>query len=98
MSLAEKSFIFTYKDLQNWEDDHYRHEILSPSSVKRDREIKFKRYGYYGVKEYWIVDPEKQLIEVYDLEQAKLIQVVPKNQILNRPTFPDLNLLLGKIF
>jgi len=73
-------------------------EILSPSTKKRDRELKYKRYAYYGVKEYWIIDPEKQLVEVYDLAANQLIKVVPKNQSLSTPTFTDLNLDLQTIF
>jgi Uma2 family endonuclease len=73
-------------------------EILSPSTKKRDRELKYKRYAYYGVKEYWIIDPEKQLVEVYDLTANQLVKVVPKNQSLNTPTFTNLNLDLKTIF
>ena len=73
-------------------------EILSPSTKKRDRELKYKRYAYYGVKEYWIIDPEKQLVEVYDLAANQLVKVVPKNQSLSTPTFTDLNLDLKTIF
>lgn len=181
MKVADKKIVFTYDDLLEWEDDHYRHEliegdhfmtpspnlyhqsisanlfwhlkkyvderklgivlaapadiklsdidvlvpdifyvkqeradqvhgnylteapalvveILSPSTAKRDRDIKYKRYAVYGVKEYWIVDPEKQTIETHDLEQQKLIRIFSKSEQLNSPTFPDLNLPLNKIF
>jgi Uma2 family endonuclease len=40
-------------------------EILSKSTAKRDRGIKLTDYAAHGVREYWIVDPEKQLIEQY---------------------------------
>jgi Uma2 family endonuclease len=73
-------------------------EVMSPSSVARDREGKYKRYAYYGVKEYWIVDLQRKLVEVYDLEQDKLINVIPQKQKLNSPIFEDLNLDLTKIF
>ena len=72
-------------------------EILSPSTANRDRETKFKRYAVYGVKEYWIVDPEKQQIDVFDLEQQKLIEMFPKDGVLNTPTFPDIHLELTKV-
>ena len=40
-------------------------EIVSPSSVKMDYERKRKLYRESGVKEYWIVDPEKERVKVY---------------------------------
>ena len=36
-------------------------EILSPSSIRRDRYEKQDQYARFGVKEYWIVDPVKSL-------------------------------------
>ena len=43
-------------------------EILSTSTAKRDRGIKFVDYALNGVKEYWIVDPDKKIVEQYFLE------------------------------
>ena len=43
-------------------------EIVSPSSRKRDMMLKMKKYGEMGVREYWIVDPEKKKVIVYDFE------------------------------
>lgn len=40
-------------------------EIISPSSLKSDRNTKFKLYERTGVNEYWIVDTKNQSIEVY---------------------------------
>jgi len=44
-------------------------EIVSPSSVVRDRVDKKEVYQETGVKEYWIVDPNNTAIEVYHLEE-----------------------------
>jgi Uma2 family endonuclease len=46
-------------------------EILSPSTFKVDRKDKFNTYLFFGVSEYWIVDPKNQSIEVYVLENDK---------------------------
>lgn len=42
-------------------------EIVSPSSRPMDYLIKLFKYRSAGVREYWIVDPEKNRITVYDL-------------------------------
>lgn len=44
-------------------------EILSPSTKARDRFYKYNLYIKEKVKEYWIVDPIKNKIEVYLLEK-----------------------------
>lgn len=40
-------------------------EILSPSTKKHDRFTKMQHYAAAGVKEYWIVDPLAEAVEVY---------------------------------
>lgn len=40
-------------------------EILSPSTESRDRGVKVDRYGIHGVPEYWIVDGDNEVVEVY---------------------------------
>lgn len=41
-------------------------EVLSPGSRKLDCSIKLFKYRAAGVREYWIVDPEKQTVRAYD--------------------------------
>lgn len=41
-------------------------EIVSPSSKRMDYMIKLFLYQNAGVKEYWIIDPEKNRIMVYN--------------------------------
>lgn len=45
-------------------------EILSPTSIKRDRTMKLRTYAQFCVPEYWIVDPAHTTIEQYSLIQA----------------------------
>lgn len=42
-------------------------EVLSPSTEKRDRDIKFKDYALHGVGEYWIIDAVAETVELYRL-------------------------------
>lgn len=50
-------------------------EILSPSTRKKDMQLKLYKYGEAGVKEYWMVDPDSKKVIVYDLEH-ELIPVI----------------------
>lgn len=47
-------------------------EILSLSSRKKDMFTKLAKYKEAGVREYWLVDPDKKKVLVYDLEHEEL--------------------------
>ena len=40
-------------------------EILSPSTAHRDRGIKLDLYARSGVRQYWIVDPAEDVVDVW---------------------------------
>ncbi|MEA3209577.1 MAG: hypothetical protein QOE70_2634 [Chthoniobacter sp.] len=40
-------------------------EVLSSSTEARDRGVKFRDFEAHGVGEYWLVDPERELLEQY---------------------------------
>ena len=42
-------------------------EVLSPSTERHDRGVKFDDYAAHGITEYWIVDPGANTIEQYVL-------------------------------
>ena len=46
-------------------------EILSEATEKTDRTAKRALYERFGVKEYWIVDPAKSRIEVFEYRDGK---------------------------
>ena len=46
-------------------------EILSPSSATRDLLVKKDLYESFGVKEYWIIDPENEEVFVYENKGGK---------------------------
>jgi Uma2 family endonuclease len=43
-------------------------EVLSPSTEAHDRGIKFVDYAIHGVAEYWIIDPDAEMVEQYTLK------------------------------
>ena len=45
-------------------------EILSPSTWEKDMYVKLGKYESAGVREYWIVDPKKKRVLVYDFEHT----------------------------
>ncbi len=43
-------------------------ELVSPSSVRRDRYDKKALYARFGVKEYWLGDPANKALEILELK------------------------------
>lgn len=44
-------------------------EVVSPSSRSRDYLVKLNKYYYAGVREYWIIDPKKKTVSVYQFHE-----------------------------
>ncbi len=66
---AERSEIITQKNISGAPDLII--EIISPSTAYYDMFDKKELYEHFGVKEYWIVDPIRQWVEVYDLKDKR---------------------------
>lgn len=47
-------------------------EVVSPSSRRMDYFTKLFKYCTAGVREYWIVDPDRKRITVYDFESEDI--------------------------
>jgi Uma2 family endonuclease len=68
-------------------------EVLSPSNVEKDTEIKRKAYAQSGVPEYWIVRPATRDVLVYAEPDDALGDYVQSQRIasdaeLVSPTLP----------
>lgn len=46
-------------------------EVLSPSTTRRDKIDKFRLYERHAAQEYWLVDPQAQVVEVFGLEEER---------------------------
>ena len=75
-------------------------EILSPSSDKIDIKLKRDLYERFGVREYWIVYPDKEKVEVYLLREAKykLKGTFSRNETLEVNAIENLKVNLKEIF
>ncbi len=59
-------------------------EILSPSTAARDRTVKRKLYRRHGVAEYWIVDPERATVEVWNFGADATAPLVASDRLTVR--------------
>jgi len=74
-------------------------EILSPSTSKRDIGIKKKLYARHSVREYWVVDPEGEMVDLFNLKgrefESKRYGV---QEFLSSSVIKDLTIEVKKIF
>jgi Uma2 family endonuclease len=47
-------------------------EVISPESRSRDRGEKFYEYEQGGVREYWLIDPQRKRAEFYSLGKGSI--------------------------
>ncbi len=77
-------------------------EILSESTRKTDEIIKRKLYERFGVREYWVVDPELETVKLYRLtgKAYKRVSELSRESgdALTTPLLPKLKMALKDLF
>jgi Uma2 family endonuclease len=77
-------------------------EIASKGTRKRDETIKRRLYEQAGVTEYWVVDPEIDVIRVYRRTDNRFNRPTELSRdagdLLTTPLLPGLQLPLARIF
>ncbi len=75
-------------------------EIASPSTHSRDRTVKYERYAYFGVPEYWIVNADAQTVEVFALENHSyaLLGIARGDEVIVSRVLPNLALRAAALF
>jgi Uma2 family endonuclease len=75
-------------------------EVLSPASTRYDREDKGRAYFAAGVREYWLVDPERETVEVLvaSTRDFTLHRAYTRDDVLTTPSMPGLSIALGAVF
>ena len=77
-------------------------EVLSDSTRRLDEIQKRKLYDGAGVDEYWIVDPELQLVKIYRRETGAFTRVAEIDAdtggTLTSPLFPGFALPIHEVF
>ena len=65
-------------------------EIVSPSSKTMDNYKKLGAYIEAGVREYWIVDPIRETVIVYDIENGEIPRFYHFTDSVNSAIFEEL--------
>lgn len=72
-------------------------EIVSPASKKMDYLLKLLKYRSAGVKEYWIVDAEKNRVIVYNFTGDESINEYTLQDSVNAGIYDDLVIDFGSL-
>jgi Uma2 family endonuclease len=72
-------------------------EILSPSTRKYDKAVKFELYDAMGIAEYWIVDPERETVSIYRRTPSGFA-LAPVGDDITTPLIPGFSLPIQAIF
>ncbi|CAB3395472.1 Uma2 family endonuclease [Kyrpidia spormannii] len=75
-------------------------EVISPATAAKDKGVKWQLYRRTGVREYWIVDPHHQTVDVwlFHKDPADQPRVYGKNDTLRSMSFENLTIRLSEIF
>ena len=77
-------------------------EVVSPGSAnaRRERVVKLQVYGKFGVKEFWVADPESLSIEIYrPVEGAlTLVATLSGDDEITSPLLPGFACKASSIF
>ena len=75
-------------------------EVISPSSIRLDRTVKFDAYEQTGVAEYWLVDPKARLVEVYTLARGEyaLFGQYTGDELITSAVLPGLQIKASSLF
>lgn len=77
-------------------------EIGSPSTRKRDETIKRQLYQRSGVSEYWVIDPDIDIVRVYRGDDGPfgrpLELAAEAGDVLTTPLLPGLEIPLARLF
>lgn len=74
-------------------------EVLSPSTAKLDRIVKFRKYLKAGVREYWLVDPDTQSVHVNVLTNSSYVgSVYEGSESVPVHVLPGCSVALSEVF
>lgn len=74
-------------------------EILSPGNTRREMKDKFELYEEAGVREYWLVHPLDESVQIYVLNEAeRYIGLQPAVEVAQSVVFPDMSVELAEVF
>ena len=96
----ERASVLTRQNIQGAPDLVV--EVLSPGTRKTDEIAKRRAYERCGIGEYWVADPELDLVKVYRRKEGRFERIAEvsseSDNVLTTPLLPDLRIPLRELF
>ena len=75
-------------------------EVLSPSTRKKDLEIKLPEYAQAGISYSWIIDPIAKTLKAYELQSGSWVQIadLQDDDAVSVPPFDAITFNLAKFW
>ena len=75
-------------------------EVISPSTVANDRQVKQQLYARYAVPHFWLFDPEERRADAYQLTEGnyQLAATAEGSERFAAPPYPDLSFPLDDLW
>jgi len=75
-------------------------EILSSSTETRDSDIKLEQSLRFGVREYWLFDPQERTLEVLKAgnHEIETVRVYPEGTTVTSPILEGIQMEVDRLF
>ncbi|MBA2521336.1 MAG: Uma2 family endonuclease [Chloroflexia bacterium] len=73
-------------------------EVLSPSNRRHDLDVKFAIYEQVGVREYWIVNLERERLTMFVLHEGRFVERPHEGGIARSTVLPGLDVDISALF
>ena len=94
----DKADNFT-KDTEFFPAPDFVVEVLLPSTENYERETKFQDYAAHGIKEYWIIDAENEIVEQYfSQNETYELLLKAKDGTIESVVLPDFKIKIRAVF
>lgn len=72
-------------------------EVVSPATQSRDYGIKLFKYRTAGVREYWIINPMKEIVNVYDFEKDDQAGLYSFDDVIPVSIYPGFSIRISDL-
>ena len=100
VSHARRRAVLTLQNIQGAPDLVV--EVGSPGTRRRDERLKHQLYERFGVSEYWVVDPDLDVVKVFRLVDGRYARAqelaLEAGDVVTTPLLPDLAIPLRQVF